>query len=204
MDGIEAILSKYSEFQIVNKVSTKEELFVQLSSSQIDLVILDIFLPKPIGLEILKQLKKEYHKIKVIILSGNDEEDLIYETFKYGASAFLNKGIEEEEFLNAIQIVLSGEQYLSLALEKKVTKNFIKKAVLGDRYSHHKLSSLSQREIEIIVHLSQGLSYKEIANQLDISTRTVEAHKTNILEKLDLKNTIDLVKFAIKNKIIDL
>lgn len=204
MDGISSLIMHEENIIVAGQALDKDELFRLLENHKVDIVMLDIFLPKPIGIEILKTIVKQYPGVKVIILSGNDEEDLISAAFQAGASAYLTKSVEKEELLEAIHTVIEGNQYISTILEKKLTRNFIKKASFGDKYAHHKLTGLTTREIEIIRLLSEGLGYKEVAAQLGISTRTVETHKNNILEKLELKNTIELVKFAIKNKLIEL
>ncbi|MBK6966647.1 MAG: response regulator transcription factor [Bacteroidales bacterium] len=204
MDGISSLLVSEAGIEVIGQALNSDELFHILENRKADIVMLDIFLPKPIGIEILKSLVKKYAKIKVIILSGNNEEDLISNAFQAGASGYLTKNVEKDELIEAIQAVYHGEQYISRSLEKNLTRNFIKKATYGDKFAHHKLTGLTSREIEIIRLLSDGLGYKEIAALLDISTRTVETHKNNILEKLELKNTIELVKFAIKNKLIEL
>jgi|WetSurMetagenome_2_1015567.scaffolds.fasta_scaffold03921_4 DNA-binding NarL/FixJ family response regulator len=204
MDGISSLIMGEEDMEVVGEALNSEDLFHLLSTLPVNLVMLDIFLPKPVGIEILKSVVKQYPKVKVIILSGNDEENLILSAFQAGASGYLSKTVEKDELIEAIHAVTDGDQYISRSLEKNLTRNFIKKAMFGDKFSHHKLTGLTSREIEIIRFLCDGLSYKEVAGQMDISTRTVEAHKNNILEKLGLKNTIELVKFAIKNKLIEL
>jgi DNA-binding NarL/FixJ family response regulator len=204
MDGISSLLVNEENMKVVGQASNSDELFHLLNTLEVHIVMLDIFLPKPIGIEILKSIVKNHPKVRVIILSGNDEEDLISSAFQAGAYGYLTKSVEHDELVEAIQTVSNGERYLSTILEKTLTRNFIKKASYGDKFAHHKLTGLTTRELEIIRFLCDGLSYKEVADQMDISTRTVEAHKTNILEKLELKNTIELVKFAIKNKLIEL
>lgn len=204
MDGISSLLMHEENIEIVGQAQNKDELFQFLDNQTVHIVLLDIFLPKPIGIEILKSIIKQNSKIKVIILSGNDEEDLISNAFQSGALGYLTKNVEKDELLEAIYTVNGGDKYISRFLEKNLAGNFIKKALQGDKFAHHKLTGLSPREIEIILLLSEGLSYKEVAGHLNISTRTVETHKNNILEKLELKNTIELVKFAIKNKLTEL
>jgi len=204
MEGIASLLQNDDSIEVVGKALNSEELFQLLENNTVHIVLLDIFLPKPIGIDILKSVLKQYSKVKVIVLSGNDEEVLISNAFQAGASGYLTKSIEKDELLEAIYTVNFGEQYVSRSLEKSLTGNFIKRARYGDKFAGSKLTGLTTRESEIIRFLCEGLSYKEVASQLVISTRTVEAHKNNILEKLELKNTIELVKFAIKNKLIEL
>jgi DNA-binding NarL/FixJ family response regulator len=204
MDGISALLMNQSNIEVVGHAKDKEGLFQIIEQFDVNIVFLDVFLPQPIGIEILKSIVKDFKNVKVMMLSGNDEEDLISNAFQSGASAYLSKSIDKEELIDAINLVNDGEQYISRSLEKKLTKNFIYYSQNGDKYSRHKLSGLTQRELEMIKLISDGLSYKEIANAIDVSIRTVESHKNNILAKLELKNTIELVKFAIKNKLIEI
>ncbi len=204
MDGITSLLMEDPAITVIGKTLDSDELFSLIEQDEPHIIMLDIFLPKPIGIEILKNIKKKYPHIKVIILSGNSEEDLITTSFREGASGYLTKSVEKDELLEAIHAVFEGEQYISRSLEKSLSRNFINKARFGDKYSIHKLAGLTPRELDIIRLISEGLGYKEIAAELGISTRTVEAHKNNILEKLELRNTIELVKFAIKNKLVEL
>jgi DNA-binding NarL/FixJ family response regulator len=204
MDGISALLRNQPNMAVVGQTKNQEELFQFIIELKVDVVLLDVFLPKPIGLEILKAISKEFKEVKVLMLSGNDDEDLITNAFHLGACAYLSKNIEKDELVEAINAVFLGEHYISRGLERKLAKNFITAARFGDKFSKHKLSGLTQREIEIVKLITDGLSYKEIANALELSTRTVESHKNNILSKLELKNNIELVKYAIVNKLIEL
>jgi len=204
LDGIEAMLKGEPDFEVCGKFNTPDQLYEYLKTNTVQLILLDIFLPKPIGLEVLATLTKSYPKIFVLILSGNSEEDLISSAFKSGASAYLHKNSEKKELLSALSLVLQGEHYISAEIEKKLSSNFIHKARTGDKFAHFKLGILTPREIETVILLCEGLGYKEIALKLNISARTVEAHKNHILEKLELKNTIELVKFSVKNRLIEL
>lgn len=204
MDGITSLMMEDPEIIVIGKTLNSDELFDVIETDEPHVIMLDIFLPKPIGIEILKNIKRKFPRIKVIILSGNSDEDLISTSFREGASGYLTKNVEKDELLEAIHAVFNGDQYISSSLEKSLSRNFINKARFGDKYSIHKLAGLTPRELDIIRLIADGLGYKEIAAELGISTRTVEAHKSNILEKLELRNTIELVKFAIKNKLVEL
>jgi DNA-binding NarL/FixJ family response regulator len=204
MEGISALLNDEEGIEVVGQAVNSEELFSLLENQTVHVILLDIFLPKPIGIDILKSVLKQYPLVKVILLTGNDEEVLISNAFQAGGSGYLTKSVEKAELIEAIYSVHTGGQFVSRSLEKSLTRNFIKNAKDGDKFALYKQAGLTSRENEIIRYLSDGLSYKEVAGQLDISTRTVEAHKNNILEKLDLKNTIELVKYAIKNKLVEL
>jgi DNA-binding NarL/FixJ family response regulator len=204
MNGVAAMLSSDERFSVVGKALGKDSLEEMLKSTPADIVLLDLFLPKPEGIEIAKWLKSNYPKIKILVLSGNEEEELITAAFQGGASGFVTKNVSREELILAIDTLLFGDFYIAQRLEKKLSSNFVKKAVFGDKFGAHKITGLTPRELEIVLLITDGLSYKEVASQLDLSTRTIETHKNNILKKLELKNTIDLVKYAIKNRLIEL
>jgi DNA-binding NarL/FixJ family response regulator len=204
MEGISSLLMNEESIEVVGQALNSDELFHLLDNQSVHIVILDIFLPKPVGIDILKSIIKLYSKVKVILLSGNDEEVLISSAFQAGASGYLTKSVEKDELIEAIQAVNGGDHYISKALESYLDGKLIKRIRFSNKIISSGISGLTSRENEIIRFLAEGLSYKEVAGQMNISTRTVEVHRNNILEKLELKNTIELVKYAIKKKMIDL
>jgi DNA-binding NarL/FixJ family response regulator len=204
VDGIRSLLHGAEPFEIIGWANTERDLILLLEQQDTDLLILDMFLPKPEGIGIMKSVLARWPNILVLVMSGNSEEELLFSAFNAGASAFLGKDVSREELLLALHTVLKNEKYIAKSLESNLSRNFMRKATMGDPYASHKAGNLSKREIETMLLLCEGLSYKEIGHQLEISARTVETHKNNILEKLGLHTTIDLVKYAIKNKMIEL
>jgi DNA-binding NarL/FixJ family response regulator len=203
LDGISALLDTIPEVRIVHRSTKATELFANLQIAPVDIVLLDLYLPNPTGLDVLAEIREKHPDVQVIILSGNSEEELIHAAFRTGAQGYITKGVDREELLLAIQQVKDGERYLSQQLVGQLSTAFVKRAVHGDP-AKHSGNNLSKREVEIIRGLAMGLSQKEVAHDLQISARTVEAHRANILEKLDLRTTIDLVKYAIKHRIVEL
>jgi DNA-binding NarL/FixJ family response regulator len=203
LDGISALLDTIPEVRIVHRSTKATELFANLQNLPVDIVLLDLYLPNPTGLDVLAEIREKHPDVQVIILSGNSEEELIHAAFRTGAQGYITKGVDREELLLAIQQVKDGERYLSQQLVGQLSTAFVKRAVHGDP-AKHPGNNLSKREVEIIRGLAMGLSQKEVAHDLQISARTVEAHRANILEMLDLRTTIDLVKYAIKHRIVEL
>ncbi|NOR88391.1 MAG: response regulator, partial [Bacteroidales bacterium] len=143
--------------------------------------------------------------IRIIVFSSYTDEETIFKSIRAGAKGFLPKDSMREDLVKAIKKVNQGFEYLSEKIPNTILMDYINK--VGDKqekYNNTKLGNLTKREREILKLIAEGLSYKEIGNELFISVRTVETHKNNILQKLELKSTIDLVKFAIKNDLIDL
>ncbi len=204
-DGIFALLIKEHEIEIVGEASNGDELFEKLKFIKPEIIILDISLPKMSGIEIAAILSRDYPHIRIIVFSSYTDEETIFKSIRSGAKGFLPKDSMREDLVTAIKKVHQGFEYLSDKIPNTILMDYIKKSSSAeDKFNNLKLSNLTKREREILKLIAEGLSYKEIGSELYISVRTVETHKNNILQKLELKSTIDLVKFAIKNDLIDL
>lgn len=200
-DGIKSLIN-IDEIEVINEASSAKEFFSLLKIELPDIAILDISLPDISGIEIARKLSSEYPEIKLIILSMHLNEDFIFNAVKAGAMAYLPKNTNRKELINAIRQVAAGQEYFSEPVSNIILKSYIKKAKtdaedIGDK-------PLSRRELEILKLFAEGKSNKEIADTLFISTRTVESHKNHIMHKLELKSTVELIKFAIKNNIIEI
>lgn len=198
-DGIRAMLTGSADFELVYEASNGSEMKMIPKSIVPDIVLLDIGLPDISGLELIAFIR-ETAGSKILILTAEMEENLICEAVEKGADGFLHKDASGEELISAMNIISGGEPYFGQNLSSIVYRSFKRK--IKDLNSIHNMPALTERELEIIRELGEGLSFKEIGSKLFISPRTVENHKNNILEKLELKNTIELVKYAIKHKII--
>ncbi len=204
-DGIFALLIKEREIEIVGEASNGDDLFEKLKFIKPNIIILDISLPKMSGIEIAEILTKDYPDIHIIIFSSYTDEETIYKSIRAGAKGFLPKDSVRGDLVEAIKKVNQGFEYLSKKIPNTIIIDYIKNSEnKKNKYNNSKLSNLTKREKEILKLIADGLSYKEIGEKLFISVRTVETHKNNMLQKLDLKSTIDLVKFAIKNELINL
>jgi two-component system response regulator NreC len=156
------------------------------------------------GIEITKVIQKEYPAIRVMILSMYIGEDFIFNALKAGARGYLHKNINSYELITAIEEINKGNEYFSTQVSDIILKSFVKKAHTGVKQGEEKEETLTSRELEILKLVAEGFSNPEIAEKLVISVRTVESHKTHIMQKLLLNTIADLVKFAIKNNIIEL
>jgi two-component system response regulator NreC len=145
---------------------------------------------------------EQYPNIPVLILSMHNNEDFICNSIKAGAKGYLPKDIRREELLKAIQALHQGENYYSQEVNEIIVRSFVQRSIQDEKSEEEK--SLTKREIEIIKLVSEGFINKEIADKLSISIRTVDAHKSNIMQKLKLKSNVEMVKYAIKNKLIQI
>ncbi len=205
-DGIKALLESLDNVQIIGEASSSKELLDYLETVKPDIIITDISMPEMSGIELTKIINSDekYSGIKVLILSMYTNEDFIFNAIKVGAKGYLPKNTSRKELFEAINTIYKGEEYFSEQISNIILKSFIKKAKSEDNPDEKKEAVLSARETEILKMFAEGMSNPEIAEKLFISTRTVESHKNHIVQKLELKSTMDLIKFAIKNKIVEI
>ncbi len=199
-DGIRAMLIGNPDIEIIAEASSGKELNECLPKLSPNVLVLDIGLPDVSGIELIPYILKGSASIKILVLSANCSEEIITSCIKAGAHGFLHKDSSKEEFIEAIKAVHEDEGYFSENISRLIYKSYINKI----KENNPESKSLSEREKEIIRLFSDGLSFKEIGERLFISPRTVESHKNNILEKLELRNTIELVKYAFKSGIISI
>ena len=200
-EGISSFLLGNEEFELVNHSESGKDLLKNLKTNNPDILLLDIKMPGLSGIQLAKIISKDYPNIKIVFLTSNDDEGSLNEAVKAGGLGYLLKDISEEEFLTAMKKIKSGEKYFSKGIQNALFNNYTKTITENDEF-HDNI--ITQREVEIIKHIAEGCSYKEIGERLFISKRTVETHKKNIMEKLGFSNTVEIVKYAILNGITDL
>ncbi|MFK5959299.1 MAG: response regulator transcription factor [Lutibacter sp.] len=203
-DGIKALLLENPNIEIIGEAQSAYEFFNLLKTQIPDVVLLDISLPTMSGIEVSKILSSNFPKIKKLMLSMYTSEDFIFNAIKSGVNGYLPKNTTRKELLKAINEVYNGREYFSKSISDTILKSYLKSAKYGNNISNDKLSNLTKREHEILLYVVEGINNPNIAKKLNISIRTVETHKTSIMRKLNLNSTVDLVKFAIKNNIIEL
>ena len=201
-DGISALLMRKPDIEIIAEASNGDELLNVLQNIVPDIIIMDISMPGKTGIEITKIVKEKYPQIEIIIFSSHSEGENVIEAIEAGAKGVLPKNTVREELTAALQAVYEGREFISKYIPHSTFTNHIKfKKESSDAQQKIK-AILSDREFEVMKLVVDGKTNKEIADLLFISQRTAEKHKSNLLAKLDMKSVVDLVKFAIKNKII--
>jgi len=203
-DGIKALLTEIPDLAVIGEASDATELASKLLVLKPDIIILDISMPGMSGIEITRKLISEHPETKIMILSMYTHEDFIFNAIKAGAKGYLPKNTTRKEIVDAVHAIYKGEVYFSESISNIILKSYIKKVKTGDETDEKTKASLSKRELEILKLFAEGQSNQQIADKLFISIRTVESHKNHIMQKLELDTTVDLIKFAIKNKIIEL
>lgn len=202
-DGIESMLDHTEDIEVIGSVSSGEEAVNEVRLNRPDVILMDIMMGGMTGVEATRWVKEFDVSVKVVLVTMEISKEYVSAGIKSGVDGYLPKDIDKETLLEAIRTVYKGGRFFNDAIMKLVFEDF---------YVHEKLKSpdkklpndLTKREYEILAHVASGKSNKELAEILFISIKTVETHKTNILEKLGLKNSTDLVKYAIKNSIISI
>jgi len=200
-DGIKALLAGFEEVRIISEAGSAEECLQSLRFHQADLALVDISLPGISGLKLTEELSALYPAMKVLILSMHLNETYISTAFKAGALGYLAKNTTRDELITAIREVADGNKYVGKEVSEVITQGYIRRAQAEDQPEDE---LLSKREIEILRLSAEGLGNKEISDKLFISVRTVESHKNHIMQKLNLKSPVEMVKFAIKKGLINI
>lgn len=187
-DGLTALLNKHEFLNVLTNVEDGLELIKVLKDGMIpDIILLDLSMPNMNGFEVLKTLRKKYKTVKAIAISMHDDGNYIAKCAEHGAFGYLLKNTDEDEVINAIKQVYNGTKYYNQELSKKM---------IDSMAEVRSIKKLTKKESEILALLAKGLTTKEIASKHYISTRTVETHRSNMLKKLEVKNTVELVNKA--------
>ncbi len=201
-EGIKALFIADPGIEFVAEAGTAYEFIGLLAHVQADIALIDIALPKVSGITLAKEAREKFPSMQVIMLTSDKSEYCITGAIKAGARGYLHKDTSREEIKKAIEAVALGGEYFSQSISPSVFRSFVTN-VRGAQSANGGFS-LSDREIEVVKLISEGLTYKEIAARLFISARTVESHKNNIFEKLRIKSIPELVKFSIQHNYISL
>ncbi|HQH18875.1 MAG TPA: response regulator transcription factor [Bacteroidales bacterium] len=201
--GLKALLSRNRDIDIVAVTNDGEETLKKVEELEPDVVVLDIDLPKISGIEVTEKITQLYPNTKVLLHTSFADEEHIVAGFEAGASGYIPKSFKKEQLLEAIRTVHKGEKYIKGNVSELFINNYFK-AKKTEEITENSQETLTKREIEILRCITDGHSNQVTAEKLNISVRTVEAHKHNIMNKLKIFNTADLVKYALKNKIISI
>lgn len=201
-DALAMALKQEPDFEVVGSLASGEEAINKLTSIVPHVVIMDIMMPGITGIEATRWIKERAPEVKIIILSMEVKTEFISAGIQSGIDGYLPKNIDKSILIDAIRKVHAGEKVFYESVTRLIFEDFyVEKKQAPSR--HVPVSGdLTKREVEILKEIASGKTNKEIAHDLQISIKTVDTHKTHILEKLSLRTTAELVKYAIKNKFI--
>ncbi|WP_420579814.1 response regulator [Reichenbachiella sp.] len=193
-EGIIALLSKNASLDIIGEAASASELFELMDKSAPHVVLMDISMPETNGLDAIKTARDKYPESRFIVLTMHAEGQYVVKAVRNGAFGYLIKNADENELIAAIEAVALGKKYFNSEISELMIGNM---ALEGE--SHKKLSD---REMEVLELVSEGRTTKEIADQLFVSARTVDTHRVNMMKKLSVQNTAELIKKAAHLKLI--
>jgi DNA-binding NarL/FixJ family response regulator len=197
-EGVRRLLDDTEDIRITVEATGGDELLTVLATTSVDVVLLDVAMPGPGFLEVLRQLRERHAGVRVIVLSGHREEEYAVRALKGGAVGYVTKERSPEDLITAIRKAHGGGTYVSASLAEQLARTV---AGDGDAARH---AQLSDREYEVLRLLGAGKSAKEIAALLKLSGKTVSTYRTRMLEKLELKTTADLIRYAVQQGLSDM
>jgi two-component system, NarL family, response regulator NreC len=197
-EGLKAVLKSETDFQVVGEAENGIQAVELCRELTPDVVIMDISMPEMSGVEAAGKIHAESPAVKIIILSMHTEKRYILGALKAGATGIVAKNSASAELLTAIETVVSGQTYLSPSVSNVLVQNILESG------SDNGEKMLSPRERQILQLIAMGKGTKEIGEELGISNKTVEAHRMQLMNKLDIRNVADLVKYAIREGLIEL
>jgi DNA-binding NarL/FixJ family response regulator len=202
-DGVKALLQNEPTITVIAEASDYEELENCLKTKIPDIILLDISLEGISGIEITKIVKQQFPEIRIIILSMYINEEFIINAYQAGASGYLAKNTTFDELVDAVKVVYDKGEYFSPMISNILVMSSIKNVKVDNKYRIDE-NLLTKREIEVLKLFAYGYSNKEISSKLFISSRTVESHKNHIMQKLEFKSQVEMLKFAFKSRLADL
>ena len=200
-NGICALLEDELDLAIVGEASDGREAVRLAHQLKPNVVLMDIAMPLLNGLEATRQIKHEHPEINVLVLTMYDNEEYFHEMLEVGASGYIIKRAAATELVSAIRAVYHGEAVLSPAITRLLLEDYLNHDTRRDRDDPN---ALSAREREVLQLIAEGKTSREIAEILSLAVKTVQSHRTNLMQKLDLHDRGELIKYAIQKKIIEL
>lgn len=198
-DGIRLLLSSQEDIEVVGEAGDGEEAVAKARELKPDVILMDISLPKVNGIEATRLIKAERPESKILILTMHEDEEYVFPLLAAGASGYILKKTASSELISALRAVAEGNAFLHPAIAKTVLEKYRQgqPASAGGGPD-----GLTEREVEVLRLIAQGLSNREIADRLFISIKTVQAHRSNIMEKLNLHDRVELAKYALRKGLI--
>jgi DNA-binding NarL/FixJ family response regulator len=194
--GLKTIISEHSDLSIAGEAENGNQVLKILKKTKVDVVLLDFDMPEKNGLDTLIELKALYPKLPVMILSIFPEDHYGTRFLKAGASGYLQKSSATDQLIDAIRKVFNGGKYISSALTDRLVTN------LNRDHERPLHESLTDREFQVFCLLATGKKLKEIADELYLSINTISTYRSRILQKMDMSSNADVIRYAIKNKLV--
>ncbi len=203
-EALSALISNADDIEVVSCNTSADEFIVGMQKNLAHIAIIVVHKERPKIIEDIKVLMQRFPKLKILVLSLKGNELFTLKLIKVGAKGHLSSDTGRSEILEAIYTLRNGYEFYAKTITNLLLNSFLNSDNSNKKEKEKLQKELSNREMEVLKLFAEGMSNRQIADKLFISVRTVETHKTNIMKKINIKTTVDLVKFAIKNNIIEL
>jgi DNA-binding NarL/FixJ family response regulator len=202
--GLEMVLQKEQDIEVIGEAFDGQQAVERAMELMPDVVLMDVRMPRRTGIEATKRIKELLPHVKILVLTNSDEEADLYDSIKAGASGYLLKEISTEEVAEAVRSVVAGHSRISPAMAAKLLNEFQAMTKRAEDRPPLAPPRLTDRELQVLRLVAQGMGNREIAQQLFISENTVKNHIRNILEKLQLHSRMEAVIYAVREKLLDI
>ncbi len=202
--GLREVIKEKQNYRVVSEASDKEEALHEFNQKHPDVVVLDINLGQDSGLDLIRVFRDINENVGILVLSMYEDYEYLRKAFSYGANGYVVKGAQTEDLLSGISVVASGGVFLGNKVSKILVNRMLEnRSTVSSEEENDKYSSLTNREQQIFRLLSDGLTSKQIGKELYISSKTVDNHKSKIMSKLEVHNSVGLFRFATKIGLLD-
>jgi DNA-binding NarL/FixJ family response regulator len=198
--GLRFILDSEPDLEVVAEAANGTEAVARALKDDIDLAILDIAMPTMTGLQAARELSRHRPDLKMLILSMHDDEGYLYEALKAGTAGYVLKSVADRDLVGAVRAAMRGEPFLYAGAERALVRDYVQRARAGEELSE---DPLTPREQQIVKLIAESNTNRQIAELLTISEKTVETHRSNILEKLGMRDRVELTRYAIRRGFVE-
>jgi DNA-binding NarL/FixJ family response regulator len=198
--GLKLVLDAEPDLNVVVEVGDGAEAVERAVAEDVDLAVLDVTMPRLTGIQAARELSRRKPEVRTLILSMHDNERYVFEALRAGASGYVLKSVADRDLVEACRATMRGESFLYPAAVKALIRDHLERAKDGEAVPE---DPLSPRESEIVKLIAEGYTSREIAETLVISEKTVERHRANILEKLELRDRVDLTRYAVRRGLVE-
>lgn len=201
--GLRALLEQTTLYNVTGEAADSDHVLDLMASKQPQLMLLDPEGLAPAEITLIATLKKHYPELRIVVFTNNDDEEYFRKSIEYGASGYFLKSASAHDLLDGLEIIMGGEQYFGIHISRKLIEESVLCRKEPEQFTlpiHHKLT---KRELEILRNITMGLTNAKIAEKLFISDRTVHNHRNNLMRKLEVHNTADMVRIAIEAGILN-
>jgi two-component system, NarL family, response regulator NreC len=199
--GLKMMLNAQPDMEVIGEAHDGRQAILEAQRLLPDIVLMDITMPDMNGIEATKQIKKLQPEIKVLMLTMHENDEYVFQALRAGASGYMLKEAADTDLISALRIIQSGQFYLSPAAQSVMVGDYLQRVRSGEEKDSY--SSLTEREREILKLVAEGYTNNQIAERLIISPKTVDTHRTHIMDKLNLHSRAELVKYAIRRGLLE-